>query len=70
MIELVLDRSCSRTKSVEQFVLEELLKKLKKVYINVLDEGRFAITAPYLIVDGVPLDYQHSLKYLQEECEK
>ena len=31
------------------------------------DDGKYGFEPPYLIVDGVPLDNEHSVKWLEEQ---
>lgn len=32
-------------------------------------EDKYGLEFPYLIVDGVPLDFERSLKWIEEQCE-
>lgn len=34
-----------------------------------IDDGKYGIGLPHLIVDGVPLDYERSLKWIGEQFE-
>jgi len=69
MIELIVgSENCPNVKLTER-VMKLLLQSLEKDYITVFDTGRHGITTPYLIVDGVPLDLKHSIKYLEGEME-
>ena len=31
-------------------------------------EGKYGFEPPHLIVDGVPLDFERSLKWIEERC--
>ena len=45
--------------------LEKELNKANIEYQLVLDMGHYGIKPPHLIVDGVPLDYKRSLKWIR-----
>ena len=47
-------------------VLDWLLLKMRKAYTVKQYTEEYGFKPPFLIVDGVPLDFDHSLKYLQE----
>ena len=33
-----------------------------------IDEGKYGFEPPYLVVDGVPLDFERSLNWIEERC--
>lgn len=49
--------------------LERELNKADIEYQVCIDMGHYGIKAPYLIVNGVPLDSVRSFKYIKERCE-
>jgi hypothetical protein len=36
---------------------------------NIITAKPFSIEAPFLLVDGVPLDFDRSIKWIEECCE-
>ena len=50
----------------EDTELERALVKANIQYQLVLDMGHYGIKSPHLVVDGVPLDFRRSLKWIKE----
>ena len=57
---------------LEQITILEYLLTIHGIdYTTVLDDGRYGIQAPYLLVYNVPLDEQRAIKwirYREEDC--
>ena len=65
MITLVVDNLEKVT------ILEYLLYSHEIDYTTVLDDGRYGIVAPYLLVYGAPLDEQRAIRWIisrMEDC--
>ena len=50
-------------------MLETMLEQHKISYEMELTEGSYGIKPPHLVVDGVPLDFSRSIKWIKGQCE-
>lgn len=50
----------------EETALERELQNADIEYQLCLDIGNYGLKPPYLVVDGVPLDFNRSLKWIKE----
>ena len=51
----------------EHSALEDALCRANIEYQLSFDVFNYGIKVPYLIVDGVPLDYQRAMKWIKEQ---
>lgn len=61
MVKLVTDNPDQINALEWQLITHHIPYEIEKV-------DRFSIDTPYLIVDGVPLDLERSLKWIKERC--
>jgi hypothetical protein len=48
-------------------MLEYMLVNANIEYTLELNDGKYSITPPYLIIHGVPIDEQRSLEWIKEQ---
>lgn len=57
-----------RLNDPDQFTFLEYLLVMANVdYVVEVSDGKYGITPPYLIVNGVPIDEERSLKWVKEQ---
>ena len=61
MVKLVTDNS-------DQISILEWELIRNNIEYEIVKKSRYNITKPYLVVDGVPLDFERSLKWIKERC--
>lgn len=54
----------------EETPLEKALQRADIEYQLCLDLGNYGLKTPYLVVDGVPLDFSRAIKYIEEVANK
>lgn len=55
------------TYDLEETVLEQELQRANIEYQLCLDLRQYGLRTPYLVVDGVPLDFDRSIKWIKEQ---
>lgn len=61
MVKLVTDNPNTISALEWQLITHHISYEIESV-------ARFSIDTPYLIIDGVPLDLERSMKWIKERC--